>query len=311
MDAVITYVNNEDITWLNEFNKYNKNKKDNSNANDNSRYRSWDNLKYCLRGIDKYMPFIRKIHIIVSGPTQIPTWLNTNNVNIVYHKDIIPAEFLPTFNSRTIEMFMHNIKDLDEEFIYFNDDMFIIKPTSPENFFINGKPCIILHSYSDEGLKIWGKEPVYYEPHRRCTEEVKKILNINNETYCMTNHGPCPLLKSVNKELFNLLKDKIYSSITRFRDEKNYIHFIYSIYLSLNNLTSKEGGGLDCKYFASTRIKSIKELKNKLINCNTKVICINDIKDDKSNYVYNFMNEANNILNTYYLQEASQYETYS
>ena len=60
---------------------------------------------------------------------------------IVKHEDYIPEEFLPTFQSRTIDMNFHRIKDLSEHFVYFNDDMFLINPTTKEDFFVNGLPC--------------------------------------------------------------------------------------------------------------------------------------------------------------------------
>ena len=52
-----------------------------------------------------------------------------------------PEEYLPTFNSHTIEMNLHRIKGLSEQFVYFNDDMFINKPMKPRDFFVHGKPC--------------------------------------------------------------------------------------------------------------------------------------------------------------------------
>ena len=73
------------------------------------RYRSWDNLQYIFRGIDLFMPYVRKIFLIVSNIEQVPSWLNTEKVNIVLHKDFIPDTLLPTFNSTTIEMFLPNI----------------------------------------------------------------------------------------------------------------------------------------------------------------------------------------------------------
>lgn len=176
MDAVITYVDNTDNVWLEEFQRYQDGSESTFGTN-SYRFCTWDNLKYCIRGIAKFMPFIRKVHLIVSSPTQVPSWINRDEVNIVYHKDIIPEECLPTFNSRTIEMCMHNIPDLDEEFVYFNDDMFVINMCTPEDFFINGKPNSNLNTYTKEGLmRKWGRGPIYSKPHLRCNEFPKRIL---------------------------------------------------------------------------------------------------------------------------------------
>ena len=72
----------------------------------------------------------------------LPAWLNTDNEKlvIVNHRDYIPGKYLPTFNANTIEMNFHRIPGLSEQFVYFNDDMFLGRPVRPEDFFRDGKP---------------------------------------------------------------------------------------------------------------------------------------------------------------------------
>ena len=69
-----------------------------------------------------------------------PSWLNVANEKIVVvkHEDFIPKEYLPTFNSHTIELNLHRIKGLSEYFIYFNDDTFILDKLQEKDFFKNG-----------------------------------------------------------------------------------------------------------------------------------------------------------------------------
>ena len=138
IDFVITWVDSNDPKWLAEKEKY----KPNQDNDDNKvRYREWDNLKYWFRAVEKYAPWVNKIHFITYG--HIPKWLNTNNpkLNIVNHKDYIPKQYLPTFNSNTLEMFLHKIPDLSENFVYFNDDMFLTDYTKETDFFKNNLPC--------------------------------------------------------------------------------------------------------------------------------------------------------------------------
>ena len=85
------------------------------------------------------MPFIRKVHLVVSDESQVPNWINRDEVHVVLHRDIIPCAYLPTFNCNPIEMHLHRIKDLDEEYLYFNDDIFPMKECNPTDFFQNGK----------------------------------------------------------------------------------------------------------------------------------------------------------------------------
>ena len=135
MDAVIAYVNGEDPNWLNEINKY-------TNDIHKRRYRDFGWLKYLLRGIEKYIPWIDNVFIIVSSESQIPDWANRDKIHFVLHRDYIPKELLPTFNSSTIECFLPLIDGLSEEFIYFNDDMYIINDIKYEDCFINNKAII-------------------------------------------------------------------------------------------------------------------------------------------------------------------------
>ncbi len=140
IDIVIPWVDGSDPEWQQEFQKYRPlatGRDDNSEI----RYRDWDNLQYLFRGIEKFAPWVRKVHFITTG--QKPKWLNVQaeKLNFVRHEDFIPKEFLPTFSVRPIELNLHRIEGLSEQFVYFNDDYFLLRPVKPERFFKNGLPC--------------------------------------------------------------------------------------------------------------------------------------------------------------------------
>lgn len=138
IDIVILWVDPTDAQWLAERDKY---------ANvygieiDNKRYRDWGLLRYWFRSIENNAPWVRKIHFVTAG--HFPHWLDTSNpkLNLIKHSDFIPAEYLPTFNSHTIELNIHRIPNLSERFIYFNDDLYILNPVKKTYFFRNGLPC--------------------------------------------------------------------------------------------------------------------------------------------------------------------------
>lgn len=140
-DIVITWVDGSDPLWLEEKSRYAS-----SGQTDNrkERYRDWENLKYWFRGIEQCAPWVNKIHFVTWG--HLPDWLDTTNpkLHIVRHTDFIPLEYLPTYNSHTIELNLHRIPGLSENFVYFNDDVFLIRPVTPEFFFKNNKPCDML-----------------------------------------------------------------------------------------------------------------------------------------------------------------------
>ena len=137
IDIVVPWVDGSDPLWQEERNRYSPNSKSDSS---DSRYRDWGLFQYWFRSIEKYAPWVRKVHLVTWG--HVPSWLNTEHpkLNIVNHKDYIPAEYLPTFSSHPIELNLHRIEGLAEHFIYFNDDVYLNAPTTPEDFFVNGVP---------------------------------------------------------------------------------------------------------------------------------------------------------------------------
>ncbi len=92
-------------------------------------------LRYSLRSVEKYAPWIGNIFIVTAD--QCPVWLNREHpkVRLISHRDILPADYLPTFNSSAIEMALTRIDGLSERFLFANDDMFLRKPVGPEFFF--------------------------------------------------------------------------------------------------------------------------------------------------------------------------------
>lgn len=140
IDIVITWVNGNDEKWKNERNKYLQKETGIKVEGIEDRYRDWNNIQYIFRGIEKFMPWIRMVHFVTWG--HLPEWINVNHpkLHVVTHEEFIPVQYLPTFNSNTIELNVFRIPGLAEQFINFNDDMFVIKPTDPEDFFLNGLP---------------------------------------------------------------------------------------------------------------------------------------------------------------------------
>ena len=139
IDFVMIWVDGNDPEWQKEKAQYDTRVV--TTANSEVRYRDWDNLQYWFRAVEKFAPWVNKIHFVTWG--HLPPWLDTSNpkLHIVNHKDFIPEEYLPTFSSHTIELNLHRIEGLAEQFVYFNDDTFLTAPVKPEDFFKNGKPC--------------------------------------------------------------------------------------------------------------------------------------------------------------------------
>ena len=145
VDLVYLWVDGNDPVWQAKHNAFIGKTEESSPINCKGRYANNDELKYSLRSVEMYAPWIRKIFIVTDN--QVPEWLDISNtkVKIIDHKDIMPAESLPCFNSALIEHFLYKIPGLAEHFLLANDDMYLSKAVTVDDFFTKeGFPIIRL-----------------------------------------------------------------------------------------------------------------------------------------------------------------------
>ena len=263
MDIVITYVDGNDPVWKQDYEKY-------TNVPVmQKRFRDWGTLKYLLRGIEVNMPFIRNVYLVVSHPSQVPQWADTKNLKIVLHKDMIPEEYLPTFNCNPIEMHLHRIDGLDEEYLYFNDDMFPVGKCSPEDFFRNGKAVIGYYRH----LFASG---MYKKICRNSDRLARKALGMKSSCFFTRPQHICsPMLKSECEELYDKVRDDIRNtSKTRTRTAENLNQYLFLDYMNYKGLVIKEK--ISNKHF-SVSVASPSNLRDFLHRPTRKLVCINDV----------------------------------
>ena len=269
MDIVITYVDGLDPVWQKSYEQYT------NTPILEKRFRDWGTLKYLFRGIEKNMPFIRKVHLVVSGESQVPQWINRNEVDVVLHSDIIPQEYLPTFNCNPIEMHLHRIKDLDEEFLYFNDDMFPMKECKPTDFFRNGKGVIRV-SYHVLALDM------FKQICRNSTRAAREALGLRPTFYFMRPHHICsPMFKSECEELYNKVEPAIRKSISRVRTGENLNQYLFLDYMYLKGKIINER--ISKKHF-SVGVVSPSKLRKFITKPTHKMACINDVQLTEERY---------------------------
>lgn len=262
-------------------------------------------LKYSLRSVFQFMPWINHVYILMNPPKNKPSWFKLNyskKITIVDHNDTFEDKgYLPTTNSNSIETTINNIPNLSEHFIYFNDDFFIGRPVKYTDFFTND-----------------GKIVVYYRQVTNCgamQKPGKKIVNFDLPIYCgISYHIPLPNKKSI---------------INKFNDRyKKYIHWV-------RNIKKRNGRGYDkcresnlanwCQQQHTAMVKFaydnneavIKRYDNKSImyyesTYDIKKLyaikvhkpmfyCINDAYNFKNlNYKFKLYNKINEFLEHYY-----------
>jgi hypothetical protein len=108
-------------------------------AANESRFATRDELRYSLRALHAFAPWVRHVYLVTDD--QVPAWLDLDHprITVVPHRDVFgDTGRLPTFNSQAIESRLHRIPGLAEHFLYLNDDVFLGRPVPPEMFFTPG-----------------------------------------------------------------------------------------------------------------------------------------------------------------------------
>ncbi|WP_250027279.1 stealth family protein [Paractinoplanes maris] len=143
IDAVYTWVDGADPVWRARKTRALRENGwvagTNQQAANESRFMSRDELRFSLRSLHAFAPWIRHVHLVTDG--QVPAWLDTtrSDLTVVSHQEIFgDTGRLPTFNSQAIESRLHRIPGLSEHFLYLNDDVFLGRPVAPEMFFTPG-----------------------------------------------------------------------------------------------------------------------------------------------------------------------------
>ena len=321
IDFVITWVDGNDEKWQKEKNKYlndflNSSVQSTKVNYSKNRYRDWGTLKYWFRGVEKYAPWVNKIYFVTCG--QIPSWLNTKNEKLVImnHDMYMPKKYLPTFNSEAIEINFHRIKDLSENFVYFNDDLFILNKVEPSDFFKNGLPCDsavlgIVPMVSDAGYTDFNNTRIlnkYFHKKEVIKNNFSKWFSLKygkdifktllllpfNHFTGMTEYHLCnSLKKSTFEKIWELEPDVMENtSMNKFRANNDV-----NLWL-LKNWNMLEGNFIprNPKIGKSYISKINKNICNEIISGTYKIMCINDPVDLSDE---DFIKEKNKLINAF------------
>lgn len=269
MDIVITYVDGNDPAWKQDYEKY-------TNVPVmEKRFRDWGTLKYLLRGVERNMSFIRNVYLVVSHPSQVPQWADQESLKVVLHKDIIPQEFLPTFNSNTIETHLHRIEGLDEEYLYFNDDLFPVGPCKPEDFFRDGKGVLGFKRH----FLAFG---MYKNICRNSDRLARKALGVKVPCYFLRPQHICTaMLKSQCEELYDAVRDDILKSLSRTRTAQNVTQYMFLVYQYLKGRMINER--ISSKH-CSLAMATPEKVAEYILRPERNVLCINDVRLSEDKY---------------------------
>lgn len=218
-----------------------------SSDNNTNRWSNHDELRYSIRSIYSHAPWVASIYVIVDDE-QFPPWLVDNcadasiPVYIVPHSILYGGQFrthLPTFNSQSLECHLHRIPNLSEQFIYFNDDMFIGAPAQWYDFFTSdGHP-----KYTFTGILPSGKKLASMNKHTMAWINNSNLLDKlfadkQSENRKYPAHQACPMLKTSFAEIWDnarIAKYMLRTSQSKFRGPFDLYPIGFLVYWNLYN----------------------------------------------------------------------------
>lgn len=299
IDFVVTWVDGTDKEWRTLKSRY-----EGGDAVDDrdERYQDLGLLRYWLRGVEQFAPWVRKVHLVTWG--HLPKWLETENpkLHIVRHEDYIPREFLPTFNSNVLEIYLHRIEGLSEHFVYFNDDMYLVQPVRPEDFFRKGKPCdmlafqpvvanptnpvmshlflnnsLVLCKYFDKRENVKRQPGKYFKLGYPPLYFFYNLLELLFPLYTgfYTVHGPSPFCRKTFEEIWEKEEELLTEmSSNRFRSADDVTPYLFREWQKLSGNFVPCNLQKDFRYLEMTG--EIKVLSRILRAKRKKIVCIND-----------------------------------
>ena len=242
VDLVYMWVDGNDPAWRAKRNQYiNGGEKKTAEGVNDARWRDNEELRYSLRSVEKYASWVNHIYIVTDG--QCPEWLDTSNpkISIVDHKDILPAEALPVFNSSAIESCIHRIPGLSERFIMCNDDTMFTQPTSYATFFNeDGSPIVRLMRFNRRKALRKGN---YFGMVHRMQDLIKECFG--KEIYLAPHHNFDAYLRSDYEYCVENLYAEEWSATAhhRFRHEEDMHRSFVSYYMvAVGHVTMREVG---------------------------------------------------------------------
>ena len=215
IDAVYTWVDGSDPAWQQKKRARlaalgEEAGRLHASATSAARYASRDELRYSLRSLERFAPFVRNVYLVTDHQT--PSWLDLENprLRLVSHEELFPdASHLPSFSSRAIECHLHRIPGLSERFLYFNDDVLLARSTTAADFFDDEGRSLV---YLDPRLVVWDESSPHYDrPVNTAARNSSRLLEaaLGHRIEERLDHVPYALQKSVLEEVWERFPEEL------------------------------------------------------------------------------------------------------
>ena len=281
IDIVVPFYNDNDEIWRNIMHNYMEKEGSNDRqVTGEERYRDWDCFKYFFRCVENNCKWVNKVFLLLASETQLPEWIDTSNtkLRVVYHREFIPEELLPTFNTMTIETYICKIKDLSDNYIYCNDDYYFLNPTTSDMFFKDNIPVYKnfsrkLEKYPEKYLKC--SDGTFYRVLNNGMDFQLEICG-NKAKWYEIDHIPVPHKKDFESIIIDQHYDTFLNAnlISKFRNGKNFSNHVF-VCLYKDMYKFNENNNLDSHYLIIRKDTDFDEYKN------FTMVCFNDTEQLK------------------------------
>lgn len=294
VDAVITWVDGADPVHTEKLNRHLEEIGERPRSALPTRFSDAGELTYCVMGLLKYAPWLRRIHIVTDAQTPtLMNWLATtpfaDKVRIVDHREIFSGyeHYLPTFNTRSISAMLWRIEGLAEQYIYLNDDFVVVRPLQPEDFFRDGKVVLRGHWHST----LWGRLREWFA-ERSAPAQGRKNLRAKylisqkvaariagfTGRYFQVEHNPHPFLRT-HMEAFSKRESDLFNRQISFklRSLDQYTAESLSAHLELaegNAIIDNRLQTLQVKPVSQNRWRIKRKLKRAAKQKTTAFVCV-------------------------------------
>ena len=280
LDVVYTWVDGEDPAWRRKRAAHLTAARGAAQSDDLSeaRYRSHDELRYSLRSIASFLKDARRIFIVTDG--QAPAWLDREHprLRVVDHYEIFPdRSWLPVFNSHAIEANLHRIDGLSEHFLYFNDDMALLNPCTPLDFFFSNG---IGKSFFEPLGHVFGEPEPSFPAFKNAALRGSRLLEARygRSAHAYHEHVAYALRRSVIEAMWRDFREPLEAtSRARFRSgaDMSPASFFYHHYAVVNGFSVP--AELASAYVPLGRDSMYPLLRALRDDEGTKVVCFNDL----------------------------------
>jgi hypothetical protein len=275
IDAVYLWVDGSDPKWLERKGEHSG--KSDSHGTSASRFTSRNELYFSIATLLRNAPWINRIWLVTDGQTPDLGEL-ADKVTIVDHREFIPAEYLPTFNSHVITSHLHRIKGLAEHFLYLNDDILFGRPLLPTVWFDSvGRPIVRYTRTTLPGFSVGQPDLI----HRARQQTVKLALDAGLRVSTRSiQHGPHPMRKSVMQQMWKKFGSALEAtSRNRFRTDDDVVPEWLHNFVSYSAGEAVIGGRLTYTYIVLNAKSGLAKIVDLALRRPPSVICLNDVSE--------------------------------